>query len=149
MKLSSDQRASEAILLRTKVDEYVYLKKTLDNIKPRIEKLSKEIKDAIFKEEQEAGKEVHPGDTIQRSIGGCYVEIQAKQVNRKVDEGALEQLLIEKHLWERAVRVQLDLDYVRHLYLEEQLTDEDLRSIGGGTDIQLALTKVEPECTKE
>lgn len=65
-------------------------------------------------------------------------QLQVKQ-QRKIDEAALEQLLLDKRLWGIATKVVVNHDVVEQLYIEGKLTDNDLRSIDAGNGITLAL----------
>lgn len=69
-----------------------------------------------------------------------------------MDQGALEQLLYEKGLLSQCLRPTIDHSLVEQLYLEGRLTDDDLRSINQGSEIQLALSVEridDEECIKD
>lgn len=80
------------------------------------------------------------------AITGWDVKVQTKR-RQKVDDSALEQLLVNKGLWDQCKKEVVDHDLVEQAYIEGKITDKELRSIDGGRDVYLALTveKVETD----
>lgn len=122
--------------LARKIREYYRYDQLEKSAKGRRTELGKQIKGALFN----LLPERHPGQVYSTAISGVGVTLQLKSGRAKIEDGVLEQLLLEKGLLDQALRPQLDHDLVEQLFLEGKLTDDDLRSIHGGADITLALS---------
>lgn len=112
--------------IHSKVDEYAELDKQKKQIESRMAELKPVIKKALMSE-LEPGEDGH----IRYSQGNVTLTLQVKRskTNFNADEGALQQLLIDKDLWEDTKMEVANRDIVKQLWIEGQLTDDDLRSI--------------------
>lgn len=69
--------------------------------------------------------------------------VQVKRSMPKADEGALQQLLVDKGLWDETKMEVANRNIVKQLWLEGRLTDSDLRSIVSGPKDPTTALKVE------
>lgn len=71
---------------------------------------------------------------------GVVGEVKLRQANLRVDEIVLETLLRNKGYWSEVKKEVPDHDLVEQLFIEEKLTDDDLRAIGVTKDPIMAIS---------
>lgn len=111
---------------------YKHLDKQNKLIEKRLKVLKEEIQEAMMEAHE---GEVHPGQTLTAELKNYRAILQLKQRKVSPDEAALEQLITDRGFWDLCKKEVLDHDLVEQLYVEERLTDTDLRSIGKDSQI--------------
>lgn len=110
-----------------KAEEYLLLKKQEKTLRERLAKLRTDL----------IGEQFEDFDHLK-----VVVTHRTKQ---NVDNLAAEQLLREKGLWYKACKEVVDYDKIEELWLNEELTDDDLRQIDAGRQYIPVLSVVDKE----
>lgn len=109
-------------MLEDKLEQYYNLNERKKLIEKRLKVLSDQIK-----------AEMEPDEPFHGSKVTAIVSFRRSKHN--IDEGALEQLIVDKNLAAECMRLKVDHDLVEQLYIEGKITDNDLRAIDAGAKL--------------
>lgn len=119
-------------MLEHDIEHYYQLKRGLDLAQARLKTLRERIIQNLPPIPEQGGSQEH-------IIGGYRVTEQVRRRTPKIEEHQLEQLIVDKNLAADCMRLRVDHDLVEQAFIEGKITDQDLRSINGGSDITIAL----------
>lgn len=125
--------------LNKEIAEYEKLKTYHDNVEKRLEALKKRIKQRLIMQAAAGGSMLRWRENITYYTPGYSAELIVKKKEPVPEQGQIDQLFTEKKLWVYYSECHIPEHAVEQAYLSGELTDEDLRSLKGETQYELAL----------
>lgn len=111
---------SENPYLDRRIKEYLQIKRHKEQVEKRLNYLNQQIKKELAEKDKKEYVNFNKD---------CRAVLQVKKTKPVPDELALEILLQKKGLWDKAKKEVIDHNLVKQLYIEGELTDDDLREI--------------------